>query len=156
MLARRLLVSLVAVVAPLTLAGCLVHTSHVERIDDGYDAECHDTAARGPYYPSIRMARALNFSSDRAKLLTELAAKPDLCESDQVAIVDAAIDCDMFSSDRTDVLITLARNPNVTDACRNHIARRTAKLSMYSSDRLRLAEALVPAPASPSPTPPQP
>jgi len=151
-----LIASFLLAAALLAPGGCLEHTSHVERIDDGYDAGCRDTAARGPYYPSICVARSLSYSSDRAKVLTELAGKPDLCEADQMAIADAAVEADMFSSDQTEVLITLARNPIITEACRNHIARRTARLSMFSSDRLRLAEALMPPPGSPGSSPPQP
>jgi len=88
----------------------------------------------------IDSAAKLTFSSERTDLLKRVAARSDLTEADQIALIDAA--CEVgFSEHITAVMLTLARNPAFTAGGRTYMSEHVDCI-VFSSQRKQVLDVL--------------
>ncbi len=108
----------------------------------------------GRYTPAVDAACRVQFSGERADVLEQIAAKPDLEECDQLRIVRCLSSNSGFSEDHTRVLATLVRNPATTVRTRQVIGSHLDQIVAFSEQRAEIARLLSDNP--PAPLPPEP
>ncbi len=84
----------------------------------------------------------VSFSSERAKILKELAAKPGLSASEQAEIADAAARLLSFSSEKKSVLLELVRRPDFLPEAKQSVMRAVDGLS-FDSEKVEVQRALL-------------
>ncbi|MGD9789747.1 MAG: hypothetical protein AB7Q00_04240 [Phycisphaerales bacterium] len=110
----------------------------------------------GRYTPAVDAACRVQFSGERADVLEQIAAKPDLEECDQLRIVHCLSSNSGFSEDHTRVLATLVRNPATTVRTRQVIGAHLDQIVAFSEQRAEIARLLSdnpPDPIQPEPAP---
>ena len=112
------------------------------------------TAARGGRSPAasqpgetrsearrlLDQAAGLQFSTERADLLGQVAARPDLTGPEQIDLIDAAYGLG-YGENIASVLTTLARNPALTDEARTHLRENLDRIP-FSNYRQQVLDAL--------------
>ena len=101
------------------------------------------SGAHGPHCPQIDSAAAITFSSDRSRVLIELASDPALSTHEQCHLIDVSIAASGFSGDKAEVFLALASNPSMTPETRDYLAERLADAGLFSSDQARVTARLV-------------
>lgn len=102
-------------------------------------------ALQDPSAPASRILAALEdtrFSSERAKILKELAAKPGLSSSEQSSVADAAAKLLSFSSEKKLVLLELVRRPDFPPEAKQAVMLAIDQLS-FDSEKLEVQRALL-------------
>lgn len=134
------LVLALAVAAPLaTLSGCIIVAESSEPVYVTVPPEAQPTAN----WASIRAARGISSSGERRDALIAIAQRPDLTQSEQLALVDAASSSRMASRDATQVFTAIINNPSSTIETRNTLAASLRRADLASSDRKTVTDALI-------------
>ncbi len=113
---------LAALVAPLT--GCAFHPP----------------GPHGPACSVIESATVVEMSSERLRMLRQVATRPQLSQHEQTYLVSAIVHGGL-GGDQADPLIVLIENPVCTEQTRKQIADELRWVA-YSAERKRIADAL--------------
>lgn len=96
----------------------------------------------GHYAPAIRAAGSISISSERTAALSNIAAKNDISEAEQLYLLDVVRVTDGFSGDRKDVLLALLENRATTDRTKKRLAEILPSLGLFSGDAKVVVDAL--------------
>ncbi|RYD72706.1 MAG: hypothetical protein EOP84_22715 [Verrucomicrobiaceae bacterium] len=98
-----------------------------------------------PLAPAHTILTALEdtqFSSERAKILKDLAARPGLSAAEQAEVAGAAAKLLSFSSEKKAVLLALVRRPDFPPEAKQAVLRAIDQLS-FDSEKIEVQRALL-------------